>query len=985
MGYRLETGGSVDRTNPLRFTFNDRALVGLTGDTLASALLANDVSIVARSFKYHRPRGIVGLREEDMGGIVDLGIDPRVEPNALATMTPLRDGLMARSVNCWPNVDFDIGAVWGFAKPVLAAGFYYKTFMWPHWRWFEPAIRANSGLGRAPRGPDPDLYEHDSAHCDVLVVGAGPAGLRAATLLAAANLSVIIVEQDTEVGGSLLTRSAMIEGMAGSAWAARVVNSLRARPNVTVMTDATATGHYDGNWATVHQKLATDASSTTARSRFLCIRAGTVVLASGAHERPLPFPNNDRPGVMLASAVAGYANRFGVATGRSIAFMVNNTSGYSSALDCHDCGIAVAAIIDVRPRAEEPLAAACAARRIEIVAGAMVTNVFGRRRVRGIEVALLDRSARRRIACDCLGMAGGWSPLVHLSSHGAARPVWDVDRLCFLPADLPDGIVAAGAVNGHFDLSDALDDADRCAAALAGSRVPGEEPTHPSAAAIVPPSPVPYASTAFWGARTEKAIRSSWIDFLHDVTASDIGVAVRENFTSIEHFKRYTTIGMAPDQGKTSNVTGMAVLARETDRDIADIGTTKFRPPYTPVTLGALAGAERGALYRPLRRLPLHEWHLAHGGKMEDYGGWLRPAYYQANDSAIGAEVLLVRRKVGILDYSPLGKIDIVGPDAVAFLNLIYMNDVGTLKTGRARYGLLLREDGSILDDGVFCRLADQHFMMTTTSSGATATSQWLQRWHQCEWPHMDIVIQPFTTHWGTITLSGPAARAVVCRLCSDIDFSANAFPHMSVRTGTIEGISVRVLRVSFTGELTYEISAPVTDIPVLWHHVLEAGSDHGIAAFGIEALMVMRTEKGFVHVGAETDPTTVPDDIGFGRLGATKKVHFIGRRSLTSAKAQMANRGQLVGLEPLDGRTILTAGAQIVAGPLETRPVRTQGRVTSGYWSPSAGRPIALAVLERGRERHQDEVEVYHGGAVARAKVVAPCFYDPEGIRMNA
>ncbi len=987
MGYRLDEGGRVDRDRPITFTFNGRGMVGFAGDTLASALLANDVAIVGRSFKYHRPRGIVGLDEEDPGGIVDLGADPRAEPNARATLTHLRDGLTARSVNCWPSADFDVGVVRGLARPLLAAGFYYKTFMWPNWHWFEPAIRASAGLGRAPRGADPDRYEHDCRHCDVLIVGAGPAGLRVATALAGSGLDIVIVEQRSEAGGSLLARSATIDGEDGTAWAERAASVLRAHPNVTMLTNATATGHYDGGWIAVHQRLDEGDPTATPRSCLWHIRAAQVVLATGAHERPLLFANNDRPGVMLASAVAGYVNRFGVAAGRRVIFFVNNTSGYAAAFDCHDRGVAVTTIVEVRPAVEEALATTCAERKIELISGAIVTTVIGRRRVRGVEIASVNGKGGRRIACDCVAVAGGWSPVVHLSSHGAGRPRWDAERQCFLPANLPDGMVTAGAVDGRFDLPAALADADRCAAALMAGFPPAKRPV-PVAAAVASVPPAPYAIRAYWGTQTDKVARSTWIDLLHDVTVNDVRLAVRENFVSAEHFKRYTTTGMAPDQGKTSNVTGMAILARETGRDISDVGTTRFRPPYTPITLGALAGPQRGVLYHPLRRLALHDWHVAHGARMEDYGGWLRPAYYQtagvSERETVDAEVLAVRERLGLLDYSPLGKIDVVGPGAAAFLNLIYMNDVAALKPGRARYGLLLREDGTVMDDGVFCRLADDHFMLTTTSGGAAATSQWLQRWHQCEWPDLDVVIQPFTTYWGTISLSGPEARTAIGRLASDIDFAAAAFPQMSVRAGVIETVLVRVMRVSFTGEITYEISAPATKIPQLWDRLLDVGSDLGIAPFGIEALMVMRTEKGFIHVGAETDLATLPDDVGFGRLGARKEELFVGRRSLLSAKAKMPVREQLVGLEPVDGRTALTTGAQIVVGSMESRPARMQGRVTSGCWSPVLGRPIALGVIERGRERHGEEVDVFQFGERVRARLVAPAFYDAGGERMN-
>ena len=947
-------------------------MTGFSGDTLASALMANDAAIVGRSFKYHRPRGILGAREEDPNGLVDLGTSPRQEPNARATMTPLSEGLVVRSINCWPGPEFDIGAVIGLAAPLLRAGFYYKTFMWPYWHLFEPTVRCLAGLGQAPTGVDPDRYDHRSAYCDVLIVGGGLAGLRTALHLAPSGMRVTLVEQDHRFGGALVAGSEALDGLDGGAWVALAVATLGRHQNVTLLTDATATGHYDHRWVTVSQRHRA-ADPTGPRETLWTIRAKNTVIATGAHERPMVFRNNDRPGVMLASAVREFAGRYGVAAGRKVLFAGNNSSVYQTAFDAQDRGINVVGIIDTRSATGGAASAeAAAVRRIPVFPRTDVEDVLGGRQVRGVRLSGPD--GVRNVGCDCLAVSGGWSPVLHLMSHGAGKLVWDDARLCFMPPALVDGMIAVGSANGRFDSESVLADARRAADWVA--RVsPGAE---------APASGVTYSIEERWKEVARPG--SCWVDLLHDVTVQDVKIAVREGFASVEHFKRYTTNGMAPDQGKTPSIISMAILARETGRLIAEAGTTKFRPPYTPVTLGALAGPYRGGQYEPRWRLALNDWHIEHGGRMDTYGGWTRPAYYspagETEQEAIAQEVSLVRSGVGMLDYSALGKIDVIGPDAAKFLDLVYMNSVSTLKPGGARYGLMLNETGSIRDDGVFGRLSETHFMLTTTSGGAAATAGWIGEWHQCEWPGLDVIIQPFTTYWGTISVAGPSARQVMQQVASDIDFSAAGFPHMSIREGKLGGTPVRIMRVSFSGEITYEISMPFRRMMAIWTALLESGRGFGIRPFGLEALLVMRIEKGFIHVGSETDSATLPADFGYGQLGAKKDVHFIGRRSLHSPFALNPNREHLVGLEPLDGATILHAGGQVVAAP--RRPATTEGRVTSGCWSPTLGRPIALAVVRRGRERHGDNVAVYQRGRFVLARIVAPVFFDAAGERMN-
>ncbi|MEI9984807.1 MAG: sarcosine oxidase subunit alpha family protein [Aliidongia sp.] len=973
-GFRLAQGGLIDRGRPLRFRFEGRDYQGFAGDSLASALLANGVGVVGRSFKYHRPRGLLSAGVDEPNALMQLGEGAESEPNPPATMIELAEGLTARAVNCWPSLGFDLGALNGLFGRFLPAGFYYKTFMWPCWHLYEGLIRRVAGLGRAAQEPDPDRYDRSFGHCDVLVVGSGPAGLAAARAAAATGARVLLVEQDVSLGGSLLHDPARIDGQPGRQWVATVEAELRAAPEVEILTRTTAFGYFDHNGVALVQKFAT---SKPIRQRLWQIRAKQVVLATGALERPLVFPGNDRPGVMLAEAVRTYIGRYAVAPGRQLVLYTNNDVAYATLDAAQAAGITVAAIID--SRRTPPPARVEQARRlgIDLLAGGAVLATRGSP---ALNRALVRDGAgqQRWIEADILAMSGGRSPTVHLFSQSGGKLAWQERIAAFVPAQSVQAEASAGACAGRFGLAAALEDghaqgvaaAERTGFTGAGGTAPVAEPL-PDTAAIEPMWQVDAPGKAF-------------VDFQSDVTTDDVVLSIQENFVSIEHLKRYTALGMATDQGKSSNVNALAMMAALTDRAIPDVGVTRFRPPYTPVALSAYAGEWRGELFRPVRRLALHRWHAAQGAVFEEYGGWLRPARYErtgeAGPAAEQREARAVRQAVGLFDGSPLGKIEVSGPDAATFLDRIYANAMSSLKIGRARYGLMLNELGVVSDDGVTARLAEDRFWLGTTGAGAGRIAAWLEEWLQCEWPQLRVLVAPVTTAWAVLTLSGPQARAVLAAAGTDIALGAAEFPHMTFRDGAVAGVPARIFRVSFTGEASYEINVATDAAETVWQALMVAGAAAGITPVGIDAWMLLRTEKGYLHIGGETDGTTRPDDIGWGHV-LKREQDFVGRRSLTLPDAVRPDRPQFVGLEVVGSSAVLPVGAHLVKAP---GAKISEGYVTSSGFSPVLGRGVALGMVNAGRSRLGEILEVATGGMTARVRITAPCAYDREGGRLH-
>ena len=968
--FRLPSGGRIDRSRELSFRFDGRRYTGHPGDTLASALLANGVRLFARSFKYHRPRGLMTAGAEEPNALVLLEPGPFAEPNLRATEIELYDGLTAESVNRWPSLRFDLGAVTGLASGLFVAGFYYKTFMWPPSWWnriYAPAIRRMAGLARAPREPDPELYEHRHAHCDILVVGGGAAGIAAAHAAAAAGARVMLADERPQFGGSLPDGAERIEGEDGPAWAERML----AGTSALLLPRTTAFGYYDHNFIALAERLTEGLSPSERtgrpRQRVWHVRARRVVLATGAHERPLVFPGNDRPGVMLASAVSAYIHRYAVLPGRRAVFLANDDSVYAAAREFSRHGGEVAALVDLRQDS------AADGDGLPVLRGAMPVRTLGRRAVTGIEIEA--DGGTRRIACDLIAMGGGWNPAVHLFSQSRGTLRWDEPLQTFVPGRSAQAQRSVGAAAGRFDLEGCIAGGAEAGAAFA-HELGFDAPALPPVPAP-PPRPVP-ARTVPPAGRTK-----AFVDFQNDVTAADVALARREGMHSVEHLKRWTTLGMATDQGKTSNINGLVLMAAGLGLPPPAVGHTTFRPPYTPVPFGALAGRNIAALADPVRRTPMQDWQEDNGAVFEPVGQWLRARYYPSGGEtmreAVTRECRAVRETAGILDASTLGKIDIRGPDAAEFLNRIYTNGWKTLAVGRCRYGLMLGEDGMVFDDGVTTRTGEHRYLMTTTSGNAAAVLEWLEEWLQTEWPELRVYCTSVTEQWGTITVSGPRARELLEPLVEDIDLDPAAFPFLSMREGRIGGVPGRIYRIAFTGELSYEVNMPWRRCLPVWESLVEAGA----VPYGTEAMHVLRAEKGFIVVGHETDGTVTPVDLGMGRMVSSRK-DFIGRRSLARPDSQRPDRKQLVGLLPEDPLEVLQEGAQIVEAPNGTPPVPMLGHVTSSYWSAAMERGFALALVKGGRSRHGDRVWASATTGESRVQIVDPVFYDREGARLD-
>jgi sarcosine oxidase subunit alpha len=991
--YRLAKGGRIDRGRPVTMRFNGRVIEGFAGDTAASALLANGIHFVGRSFKYHRPRGIFSHGAEEANALlaVDRGRG-RADPNNRASGIEAVDGLAIASQHHWPSLGFDVGAVNGALSPLFPAGFYYKTFMWPRAFWdrvYEPAIRAAAGLGRAPSAPDADRYSHHHAHCEVLVVGAGPAGLAAALAASESGKRVILADEQAEMGGALLHDvTSTIDGEPAWVWLTETLATLASRANITLLPRTTAFGVYNHNHVGLVQRV-TDhvgrADPDLPRERLWQVRAAEIVLATGAHERPLVFPCNDRPGIMLAESLRAFVNRYGTAPGGRAAIVTCGASGYIVAADLRAAGIPVR-IVDVRREedcAEEALALRAAG--CEVLTGHTVLGARGRKRVSGLVVSPVGAAdapgARRTIECDCVGLSGGWTPAVHLFSQARGRLGFDAGIDAFVPGDdAVEGVRCAGAAKGTYQLGRCLEEGWRAGAAAAGSIRERGFGASPSRTGFRPVRVLPSG-----GLRGEA---HAFVDWQNDVTVRDLRLAVREGFQAIEHVKRYTTTGMATDQGKTSNMNALGLVAEVLGKPVPEVGTTTFRPPYTPVTFGALAGASRGRLFDPVRTTPTHDWAVGWGAVFEDVGLWKRARCFpwpgEDMHQAVVRECRAVRTDVGILDASTLGKIEVVGPDAAEFLNRIYTNAFTRLEPGRCRYGLRLKEDGYIFDDGVVARLAPDRFHVTTTTGGAARVLQHMEDYLQTEWPELKVYLASVTEQFATIALQGPKARALLAPLVEGFDLASAAFPHMSVREGSVCDIPCRLFRVSFTGEVGYEINVAADYGAPLWEALMERGKPQGITPYGTEAMHVLRAERGFIIVGQETDGTVTPDDVGLTGLVGRSKADFVGCRSLRRPDLVAAGRKQLVGLRTDAPAEVLEEGAQIVADPAEPIPMRMLGHVTSSYWSTNCGRSIALALIADGRAMVGRKLHATTPAGFAAVEVCEPVFLDAKGERAH-
>jgi sarcosine oxidase subunit alpha len=984
MSLRLETGGRIDRTRPLRFEFDGRTLAGYAGDTLASALLANGVHLVGRSFKYHRPRGIFSAGAEEPNALVTVMRDhARITPNLRATQVELYQGLKASSQNRWPSLTFDVGRINDHLSAFFPAGFYYKTFMWPRrgWKdWYEPVIRRAAGLGIAPTEADPDRYAQRYAHCEVLIVGAGPAGLAAALAASEGELRVIVCDEQAELGGSLLDdTAARIDGQSASEWLKGARAELERRSNVTLLTRTTAFGYFPHNLIGLCERLTdhlAELPPQRPRERLWQVRAGSVILATGSLERPLVFPGNDRPGILLAGAAQTYLNRYAVRVGRRAVVLTATDAAYQSALDLHAGGIEILAIADVRAQPQGELIEAARRAGIRHFPAATVIGTHGNLRIEAVELGTTGR-----IACDTLLMSGGFTPSVHLFSQSRGQLVWSEELGVFVPGTSAERERSVGAARGVFELQAVLADGAEAGSSCHSARRPlarrfaVEAPSRAGSAFLgALPGPVPGKQKAF-------------VDWQHDVTVKDLKLATGEGFRSIEHVKRYTTTGMATDQGKTSNLNALAIVAETLDRPIPSVGHTTFRMPYTPVSFGSFAGVSRAELFDPVRTTPMHAWAAAHGAIFENVGLWKRARYFPhgAEDmhAAVARECRAVRRACGIFDASTLGKIEVVGADAAEFLNRLYINSWSSLAVGRTRYGILCRDDGFIYDDGVVARLASDRFHVTTTTGGAPRVLAMMEDYRQTEWPELDVWLTSTTEQWAVIAVQGPRAREVIAPLIEDIDLSATKLPHMALARGRICGIPLLLFRVSFTGELGFELNVPSDYGAAVWEAVYAAGQSHGMVAYGTETMHVLRAEKGYIIVGQDTDGTVTPDDAGLSWAIGKNKPDFVGKRSLERPSMKDPKRKQLVGLKTRGG-TVLEEGAQIAPRPNQRAPMELVGHVTSAYYSSVLEQPIALGLVAGGRKRYGQTLYVPMPGGDLEVEVCSPVFYDQEGQRIH-
>ncbi|MGV8936436.1 MAG: sarcosine oxidase subunit alpha [Allorhizobium sp.] len=991
---RIAGCGRLTPARTARFTVDGASLTAVEGDTVASALLANGIHLVGRSFKYHRPRGILSAGPEEPNALLDISRDSaRRQPNVRATVQDVFDGMTVETQNRFPSLAFDIGAINDLLSPFFAAGFYYKTFMWPKAAWhaiYEPIIRRAAGLGVAPKEEDPDHYASRFTHCDVLVAGGGVAGLAAALSAAEAGASVILCDEQPEVGGALhFDTGAVIDGQNGYDWAQSTVARLKAMDNVTVLTRTTAFGYYNHNFVGLAERVTDHLArpgKNLPRERLWQVRAKKVIIATGAIERHMVFANNDRPGIMLASAARTYLNHFGVAVGAKVGVYTAHDSAYEAAFDLKRAGIAIPAIVDCREKPGEGVLAQAKALGIEVLTGHSVTDTAGRLRVKSMTVKRNGGGSAGKFDIDALLMSAGWTPSVHLFSQSRGKLRFDAANDRFLPDIYAQDCVSVGSCNGTDTLQAVIDEATAAGLSMAGL----------TGAAGTTATIINGANAFEWtggmigaaeGAGREHSVKA-FIDFQNDVCAKDIRLAVREGMHSIEHIKRFTTNGMASDQGKMSNMHGLAIAAEMLGRELPKVGLTTFRAPYTPVTFGTLIGHSRGSLFDPARKTPMHAVEVAEGADFEDVGNWKRAWYYprpgEDMHAAVNRECRTVRAVGGVFDASTLGKIEVVGPDAAAFLNLMYTNAWDTLRPGKCRYGIMTRDDGFVYDDGVVGRLADDRFHVTTTTGGAPRVLHHMEDYLQTEFPHLKVWLTSTSEQWAVIAVQGPKAREIIAPFVEGIDISAEAFPHMSVAEGKFCGVPTRLFRVSFTGELGFEVNVPADYGASVLEAIRVRAESLGACLYGTETMHVLRAEKGYIIVGQDTDGTVTPDDAGLSWAVSKKKTDFVGVRGLKRPDLIREGRKQLVGLMTKDPAVVLEEGAQIVADPNQPKPMTMLGHVTSSYWSENCGRSIAFALVAGGRARLGETLYVPMADKTIAVEVTDMVFFDKEGGRIH-
>ncbi len=973
-------GRLIDRSKPHKFTFNGKQLSGYEGDTLASALLANNQMLIGRSFKYHRPRGIVASGAEEPNALFNMGKSASFEPNQRGTTTELYDGMQVASQNHWPSLAFDVGAINARLSRFLPAGFYYKMFIHPRSFWkhiYEPFIRKSAGLGAAPKARDKDTYEHMHVHVDELIVGGGIAGLAAALKAGQAGKRVMLVEQSASWGGRAAVDAPQIDGQPANVWVKNILQTLEKMPNVTLRLRCMGAGVYDHGYVLCYEKTGEHQPDIAGpRQRLWNIRAHHVTVATGAIERPLAFAGNDIPGVMLASAVRDYVVNWGVSAGDRVVVVTNNDDAYRTAIVMKESGLDVPVMIDARPVADGALVRRAREMGVRVETGKAVAKVKGGQRVTGVAICAHagSGSVTEEIDCDVVAMSGGWSPVVHLWSHCGGKLQWDEGLAMFRPdADrAPTGaggtafVSAIGASNGDLMTADILPDADVA---------------EPSEAEILPVWMMPA------GAKLELR-EKAWLDYQNDVKVSDVQLAAREGYESVEHTKRYTTLGMATDQGKLSNINGLATLSHALDKPVPEVGTTTFRPPYTPISLGSITGVAKGDLFQPVRKTPMHDWHVAHDADFEPVGHWRRPYTFvregETVEQAVSREVKNTRQALGLLDASTLGKLIVKGPDAGKFLDMMYTNMMSNLAVGKCRYGLMCSENGFLSDDGVVARISEDEWLCHTTTGGADRIHAHMEDWLQCEWWDWQVYVANITEQYAQVAVVGPNARKLLEKL-GGMDVSAEALPFMHWRDGQIGDFNIRAYRISFSGELSYEIAVDAGHGLAFWESLMEAGEEFGVMPYGTEALHIMRAEKGFIMIGDETDGTVIPQDLNLNWALSKKKDDYLGKRAHLRDHMADPNRWKLVGLETLDGSTLPDGAYAVAPGHNANGQRNTEGRVTSTYHSPTLGRGIAMGLVLHGPDR-MGQILTFPttDGKQMKARIVDPVFYDKDGEKQN-
>jgi len=996
---RVKSSNFIDETTRVSFKFNGKTYHGFKGDTLASALLANDVHLVGRSFKYHRPRGVMTSGSEEPNAIVQVGQDKAMtEPNVRATELEIYEGLVATSQNCWPSVNFDIGGINNFLSPLLPAGFYYKTFMWPanFWEKYEYVIRHSAGLGKSPTKPDKDIYDHKYIHCDILVIGAGISGIMAAKTSAKNNLKTLLLEEKAEIGGSTIYQNSdsfKINNKVSSEWLNNEINDLKKLDNLEIKTRTSVAAYHGYNYLLAKENLTDHLNlsekKNKVRQRLLKIRAKKVIVATGCLERPLIFNNNDRPGIMLSSAVKKYADHYGVACGKKNIFFTNNDSAYESAISLIKKGIKVEAIIDIREKSESLIIKEAKDLDIKIYWSHTVVDTYGYKKLKKISIMRLSNDGQSvtgskiNIDCDCLGMTGGWTPAVHLFTQSGGKLKFREDDQVFIPDKYPSKQISVGSCNGDFELDQIIKNSVESLKSFLEI-----EKTDYENLIVIESKETDKRN--IWLLPSDKVIGKTkpFVDYQNDATAKDIKLALREGFKSIEHVKRYTTTGMGTDQGKLGNMHALGIISDTSGVKMSEVGTTTFRPPYTPLTFGTIVGRNVGEYFDILRRTPMNDWHTKNNAEFENVGQWKRAWYYPQNNEsmheAVQRESLAARESAGILDASTLGKIDIQGSDVSEFLNRVYTNAWSKLEVGKCRYGLMLNEDGMVYDDGVTTRLSENHYIMTTTTGGAANVMAKLEDYLQTEWPELDVYLTSVTDHYATASICGPNSKKILSKLIPNLNVADENFPHMSFKEAQIGEISCRIMRISFTGEHSYEINVQANYGKSLWEQCIEAGKEFNITPYGTETMHLLRAEKGFIIVGQDTDGTMTPIDLQMDWIVSKKKYDFIGKRSLYRSDTIREDRKQLVGLVTDNPKDILEEGAPIVL-ELNQSPVKMLGHVTSSYFSPNLNKSIALAVVRNGKNMMGKKLFIPMEDRTINVTIVDPVFIDKENKRLNA